>query len=246
MIPEELELYQVLSSGAAALDLLNLLHDPRVCRLVLLVLLVHLLAVLKIPAHLPGQLNMDHLRRAVFADNGVDDLTGLGNRPQDHGICDGLQFSLLLQCPIGERRASLCVRVSAMISIHSPGRLIIIDSPLQMGNQLFHGSQRETACLAERQRQQRLNHRILQLQLFQPCHSPLIGLEQAEDRGNGIQLVMGEGGDIPLPKGVQRLAELVVGLHLLKLRLLFRILHRIRVVADDIESFFFTQCQLFP
>ena len=88
LLPEQV-FQQILTRGLGLAELFYLLHHTLVPRTVFFHALFKLVALVKIPGHLAGKLNIDKGRTAAaLTDDSVDHLYGLGDCAADNGACD--------------------------------------------------------------------------------------------------------------------------------------------------------------
>ena len=191
------EFHQILACRTGILQLLDLLHQLLIFGTILFVSLLNFVPLVKVIAHLPGQLDADTLRRSVPEDDGVEYLGGLGQGPEHHRIGDGVQSSTVPQLFVqGQVPVTLSPCHAPVVSVNLPAGFIVVDPLLQERNQLLHSCEGQVSRLAEGQGQQGINHLLAQSQSLQPLLPLVICLIQAENGANLIQLGIGQVGDV--------------------------------------------------
>ena len=242
LLPIELELDQILTGGPGALDGFDLLHEGLICLLIFLILLVDLMPLFKVVFHFPGQFDGDALGGAVSTDNGVEDLGGLGDGAQNHGIVDGIQPAALPQLRAeGDGFSALDTEVAPVVAINGGAGGVVIFALFQMGDELLHGGEGQAAGLAEGEWEESRDDGLIQSKRRKGRPAFIIGFIETENGAHLIQLLGGQMADVVFLYAVQGLAELVITLHLLEFGFLFRLLGGPLVVSDDIKGGIFRE-----
>ncbi len=198
----------------------------------------------KILRHLPGQLDVDEGRASLLPDDGVDHLDRLRHRPADHRAGNGLEV-LLLEV---ERRGTLLAGVAPEVEPRSGAGFVVIHALLQEGDQLVAGPLRQMPELGKAADGfHGLDLEAVQSRSAQLLLDALGGLPQRQDPADGISLLLGDQGKVPLPQLLHHLPHLVVGLQIGKLLLLFGFLPAdILGIAHHVEGILLREAQLFP